>query len=144
MSGPLASTLPDVHVLRREIAGGTLDHLHRPVDGCMAGALFVRNHVSPQTPVVASAYCYLYATSVLGSRVEAFPREQALHPGWWRPMGTAEESAALGDLPRGEFVWVGEDALPERRLLARNRRVLGAVHVDSGTILLRVGPITLH
>ena len=126
------------------ITGGTLDHMHRPLDGCMAGALFVRNHVSPQTPVVASAYCYLYATSVLGSRVEAFPGEQALHPGWWRPMGAAEEPAALSALPRGEFVWLGEDVLPERRLLSRNRTILGAVHVDSGTLLLRVGPIALH
>ncbi len=94
--------------------------------------------------MVASAYCYLYASSLLGSRVEAFPREQARHPGWWRPMDLAEEPAALHDLPRGGFVWLGEAALPERELLARNRTVLGAVHLDDGTLLLRVGPITLH
>ena len=126
------------------IAGGTLDHLHRPLEGCVVGALFIRDHIAPRTPVVASAYCYLYATSVLGPRVEAFPHEQALHPGWWRPMAAAEESGALRELPRGEFVWLGEVVLPERRLLERNRTLLGAVHVDGGTVLLRVGPITLH
>jgi hypothetical protein len=126
------------------IAAGTLDHLHRPMDGCLLGARFIRDHVPTPTPVVASAYCYLYASSLLGSRVEAFPREQARHPGWWQPIELAEESAALQDLPPGGFVWLGAAALPERQLLQRNRSILGAVHVDDGTLLLRVGPITLH
>jgi hypothetical protein len=126
------------------VAGGAAEHLRRPLDGCMTGAVFIRDHVAPPTPVVASSYCYLYAASLLGSRVDALPREQALHPGWWRPMQAAEEPAALRDLPRGEFVWLGEAILPERQLLMRNRAILGAVHMDDGTLLLRVGPITLH
>jgi hypothetical protein len=126
------------------VAGGAAEHLRRPIDGCLAGASFIRDHVTAPTPVVASSYCYLYATSLLGSRVEAFPREQALHPGWWRPMEAAEESAALRGLPRGEFVWLGEAVLPERQLLMRNRSIVGAVQLDDGALLLRVGPIQLH
>lgn len=120
-----------------------LNNLHLPADACVDGALFVRDHVPPGTPVVASAYCYLFAESTLGPRVQAFPAEQGLHPGWWRPIRPEEEAAAVRRLPRGEFVWLGQVA-PEMQVILRHRRIESAVELDGHTRLLRVAPDTLH
>src|SRR5205807_9756261 len=117
---------------------------HRPLEGCVTAARFIKTNVEPELPVVASQYCYLYAVSELGERrVTTFPTEQALHPGWWRPLTAAEAPGALGQLPRGEFVWLGQVA-PEMSVLMRNRRIESAVVMDATTRLLRVGPDRLH
>jgi hypothetical protein len=118
-----------------------LDALARPPDGCITGALFALQNVSPKTPVVASSYCYLPAESVLGPRVIAFPVEQALHPGWYRPLQAAEEAAVLRRLPASDFVWLGQTG-PEMRAIVRRRKIESAVDLDSTTHLLRVLPVT--
>jgi hypothetical protein len=125
------------------ITAAAVDYTHRPLEGCFAAARFIRTNVEPELPVVASQYCYLYAVSELGERVSAFPADQALHPGWWRPLTAGEVPEALRQLPRGEFVWLGQVA-PEMNVLMRNRRIESAVVMDATTRLLRVGPDRLH
>jgi hypothetical protein len=125
------------------ITAAAVDYTHRPLEGCFAAARFIRTNVEPELPVVASQYCYLYAVSELGERVTAFPADQALHPGWWRPLTAGEVPEALRQLPRGEFVWLGQVA-PEMNVLMRNRRIESAVVMDATTRLLRVGPDRLH
>jgi len=91
---------------------GIVDHARRPVDDYRAAAEFVRN--APET-VVASGYLYLETISLRPA--EAFPKEQAVHPGW---RATATSGS---DLPPSRFLWVGERYAPELALIARSRRV---------------------
>jgi hypothetical protein len=125
------------------IAFGVEDYTARPADGCLAGAAFIREHVPPEVPILASAYCYLYTTSELGSRITPFPARQGLHPGWWKVPTPAELAAARRELPPGEFVWIGETT-QEMELILRNRRVDRVVPLDSITRLLHVLPDRLH
>jgi hypothetical protein len=125
------------------VVRGALDHAARPIDACSNGALFVREHVPLTMPVVASGYCYLYAESLLGGRVVAFPPAQALHPGWWLPPSAGELPAAVAALPRGEFVWLGQTT-PEMAALLHARRAMTAIELGHDTRLLRIAPDTLH
>jgi hypothetical protein len=137
----LAGTLMSIGMA--VIVFGVEDYAVRPVDGCIAGAAFIREHVRPEVPVLASAYCYLYTTSELGTRITPFPAGQGLHPGWWQAPPPAELAAARRELPPGEFVWIGETT-EEMELILRNRRVDRIVPLDSITRLLHVLPDTLH
>jgi hypothetical protein len=90
---------------------GIADHATRPPDPYRQAA-----HVAVCTPpVVASGYCYLEA-AVARPNVIAFPREQALHPGWRATTRSAELRRELDALPP-EFVWVGEAGSREQRVL---------------------------
>src|SRR5207248_1828166 len=83
-------------------AFGIVDHAQRPVDDYRAAADYVRNAPGE---VVASGYLYL--ETVVQRPAIAFPREQALHPGW-RATATAGS-----ELPAGPFIWIGERFAPE-------------------------------
>lgn len=103
---------------------GIADHAGRPLDPYRHAA-----HVAICTPpVVASGYCYLEA-AVARPDVIAFPREQALHPGWRATTRTAPLRLEVDALPH-EFVWVGEAGSREQRVL--NERFRGIVVSKSG------------
>jgi len=91
---------------------GIVDHARRPLDEYRQIALYAREQVPADLPVVATGYLYLETVTALGERVRAFPAEQAVHPGW-RAVASREEA-----LP-GHFLWIGERAAPELRLLCR-------------------------
>ncbi len=93
---------------------GIVDHAKRPLDEYRVVALSARERVPATMPVVASGYLYLETVTALGDRVRAFPAEQAVHPGW-RAFGEREEA-----LPE-HFLWIGERAAPELRLLCARR-----------------------
>ena len=98
-------------------AWGILDHLRRPLDDYRAAALYLAHQAPLQERIVASGYLYLEAFAQLGSRVVAFPPEQAQHPGW------RATAAAGSGLPAGAFLWIGERAAPELLLIRRTRTV---------------------
>jgi len=98
-------------------AWGILDHVRRPLDDYRAAALYLAHQAPPQERIVASGYLYLEALTQLGSRVVAFPPEQAQHPGW------RATAAAGSGLPAGAFLWIGERAAPELLLIRRARKV---------------------
>jgi hypothetical protein len=93
-------------------AFGIVDHAQRPVDDYRAAAEYVR---SAPGEVVASGYLYLETVSLRPAI--AFPREQALHPGW------RATAAAGSELPAGPFIWIGERFAPELSLIRRTRRI---------------------
>jgi hypothetical protein len=86
-------------------------------------------------PVVATGYDYL--ETVLARRdAIAFPREQALHPGWRANLPAPELRRELDRLPPA-FVWVGEAAAPELRIL-RERFTVRPVYSDGGALVARM------
>jgi hypothetical protein len=101
-------------------AMGIADHGRRPLDDYRQIALFAREHAPAELPVVATGYLYLETVTALGDRVRAFPAEQAVHPGW--RAGVAEERLReeMRALPE-RFLWIGERAAPELRVLCRAR-----------------------
>lgn len=95
---------------------GVVDHYERPMDDYRAAAIAARN---TEGRVVASGYLYLEAVSALGDRVEAFPREQGVHPGW---RATLPPDELRRELPPAPFVWIGERAAPELSVLCASLR----------------------
>jgi len=99
---------------------GIADHLHRPPDPYRVAAAAMRDHV--RGPVVASGYLYLESVSAIGAdRVEAFPREQGVHPGWRATISRDELRRESRALERSAFVWIGERAAPELPVLCESR-----------------------
>ena len=94
-----------------------VDHASRPPDDYRAAAQFVRLHVAPATPVVATGYLYL--ETVMLRPTIAYPATQALHPGW----RADPQEAAGSPLPPGAFVWIGERQAPELGIIRRFRIV---------------------
>jgi hypothetical protein len=93
-------------------------------DPYRSAALAAKEHLPPDTPIVASGYLYLEVVSARtpawNPPVQAFPRDQAAHPGW-RAQASLEElrserDALLAKTP--SVVWIGESTAPELRVLA--------------------------
>ncbi|HET7435759.1 MAG TPA: hypothetical protein VFN10_13705 [Thermoanaerobaculia bacterium] len=119
---------------------GIADHLQRPPDAYRQAARFA---ASRNLPIVASGYCYL-ETAVLAPNVIAFPREQAVHPGWRATLPSArlhEESGSA--LPQSAFVWVGERSAPELAVLQSTRRIEPVI-IDRRAVVARVLPAAVH
>lgn len=106
---------------------GIVDHAHRPTDDYFDAAVRVQGL---KEPVVASGYLYLEAV-LLRSDVQAFPPEQAQHPGW-RAFATSGSTA-----PSGAFVWIGERDAPELAIL-RQTRTVEPVYVNARAMIARV------
>ena len=68
-------------------------------------------------------YDYLFARTRLGPRVRAFPAEQGVHPGWYRPPSMEAALAAARSLPANGFVFIGDAFTPELAALRQVRRV---------------------
>ena len=96
---------------------GIADHASRPPDPYRRAALAA----ATTPPVVASGYLYLETVVRCPSTI-AFPREQALHPGWRANLRAAELRRQVDALPPS-FVWVGEAGAPELRVLSERYRV---------------------
>jgi hypothetical protein len=101
------------------LARGAADHARRPLDDYRAAATVLAQRAAPHERVVATGYLYLEAVSQLGERrVEAWPREQARHPGW-------RARVAPEPFPSGPFLWIAERRAPELARADRSRvRVL--------------------
>lgn len=110
---------------------GIADHAGRPPDPYASAAKVAA--ASP--PVVASGYLYLESIVRSPSTI-AFPREQALHPGWRANAGPAELRRELDALPPA-FVWVGEAGAPELRVLRERYRIDG-LSANGAAVVLRM------
>lgn len=100
------------------IASGTFDHARRPPDPYREAALIVARSVKPTETIVATGYLYLETVVALDRDVIAWPKEQALHPGW-----RATVTPNPAELPKGPFIWIGERGAPELRSLTGVRSV---------------------
>lgn len=116
---------------------GIITHLQRPLGDYREAALMLRQHLPPAMPVVATGYLYLESVSQLGDRrVQAFPAEQATHPGW-RVLPSAHHTAE--GLPRGAFVWIGERQAPEGEAVTHGRTVK-VLYENERAVIVNVGP----
>jgi len=110
---------------------GIAEHWQRPVDDYRAAAQQLARIASPGERIVASGYLYLEAASVLDGRVQAFPAEQAEHPGW-------RALARPGSVPPpGPFLWIGERAAPELVIIRRTRTAM-PVYVNARAAIVKV------
>lgn len=106
----------------------------RPTTAYREAAVELRRNAPATETIVASGYLYLEAVHQLPRRrVQAFPREQALHPGWRTRGGNADAAA----LPRTPFIWIGELRAPERVAIERARRTQ-LLFANEGAVILRV------
>jgi hypothetical protein len=111
---------------------GIVDHARRPPDPYREAAHWVSDHIPPNQPVVASGYCYLETLMNGHSAVNAFPPEQAEHPGW-RALPQSGLRA-----PQGAFLWVGERFAPEISVFAHERRSIEPLFVNDRATVARV------
>lgn len=113
---------------------GIITHLRLPLADYRQAALVLRHQLPPDVTVVATGYLYLESVTQLGDRrVQAFPPEQAVHPGW-RVLPSAHHDAAT--LPKSAFVWIGERQAPELEAL-RGRGVV-VLFENERALILRV------
>jgi hypothetical protein len=108
---------------------GIADHARRPPDPYAAAASRI------DLPVIASGYMYL-EVAARRDDVQAFPRDQAMHPGWRanRPAGVLRDESA--SLP-AQFVWTGERGAPELAIL-RERYVAQPLFVNETAVIARM------
>ncbi len=100
------------------IVAGTFDHARRPPDPYREAAVILARSAKPDDTIVATGYLYLETAVALNRPVIAWPKEQALHPGW-----RATAAANPKDLPREPFIWIGERGAPELSSLTGVRSV---------------------
>ena len=86
---------------------GAFDHYRRPPDPYRQAAMVLKANAKASDTIVATGYLYLESVVALGRPVIAWPREQALHPGW------RAQGADPRNLPQGPFLWIGERGAPE-------------------------------
>jgi hypothetical protein len=115
-------------------------HYHRGPDPVRRGALFIAARVDPSVPVVASGYAYLEAIAA-GRNVQAFPSEQASHPGWRAPASPERLGLDVQTLPRS-FVWIGEAGSLEESVLGARYRLM-PLFVEGGIVVARATPRSL-
>lgn len=116
---------------------GILDHITRPLDPRQLAVIELAKIVRPNEPIVASGLCYLVATMRLDRPVEAWPPEQAAHPGW-RTYSRPDPRT----LPRGEFIWIGEMVAPDLQIL-QEARPLRPLFISDRVLIARAAPLTL-
>jgi hypothetical protein len=103
------------------IFAGIVTHLQRPLSHYRVAAIELRRNVPPQATVVATGFLYLETISQIGeSRVQAFPPEQGVHPGW---RAVPRRNVSTASLPKHPFVWIGERRAPELDAIRGERDV---------------------
>jgi hypothetical protein len=113
---------------------GTIDHYRRPPDPYRQAAMALAQNVKPSDTIVATGYLYLETVMALDRAVVAWPKEQALHPGWRATGG------ATSELPKGEFVWIGERSAPELVRL-REVRLLQPLFMNERAVVALTRPL---
>lgn len=118
------------------IAAGVIDALERPGDDYRDAAVVLRRNAGPAETIVATGYMYLESVHQMPKHpVQAFPRAQALHPGWrTSPQSTRLDPAAL---PHTTFLWTGERQSPELRVITKARRT-ELLFENERAVILRV------
>ena len=96
------------------------DHASRPADPFRQTAMFAVARIPQSETIVASGYVWLELA--VHRDVVAFPREQAVHPGWRARPDRAELQREVRRLPR-EFIWAGEIQSIELQELRRQYRI---------------------
>ncbi len=118
------------------VVRGTVDHARRETDPYREAAHRAGRLAQPNERVVATGYLFLETAVALPDRhVEAWPAEQALHPGW-----RATKPADATRLPRSSFVWIGERAAPESEALRRARSVQ-PLWMNERAVIVRVASL---
>lgn len=117
------------------IFAGVVEHMRRPMSDYRVAAIELRRNAPPDEPIVATGYLYLESVHQFGEeRVQAFPPEQAIHPGWRVPPRGNVNTALL---PRTSFLWIGERRAPELDAIRRERRV-AVLFANERAAILRV------
>jgi hypothetical protein len=111
---------------------GIIDHANRPPDSYRHAARWVSANTAANQNVVASGYCYLETLMNGHPRVNAFPPEQAEHPGW-----RALPQAGLRS-PAGLFFWIGERNAPELDVFVRDRRRIQPLFINDRAMVALV------
>ncbi len=107
---------------------GAYEHFRAPRHPYAEAANAAVAQARPGETVVAAGYLYLPVAVQRSAR--AFPADQALHPGWRsRTVGKAAE------LPPA-FLFVGERAGPEARVVRENRRC-SVLYVNTAAVVAR-------
>lgn len=100
---------------------GAITHLQRPLGDYRQAAIVLRRNAGPNDAIVATGFLYLEVAHQFGeARVQAFPPEQAVHPGWRVP---PRRQADPRSLPSGPFLWIGERNAPELHGIRREREI---------------------
>ncbi|MGZ5476427.1 MAG: hypothetical protein ACXW29_08895 [Thermoanaerobaculia bacterium] len=100
------------------ITAGAFDHARRPTDPYREAAQILARSAKPDDTIVATGYLYLETAVAVNRPVIAWPKEQALHPGW-----RATVAANPADLPEQPFIWIGERGAPELSSLTGVRSI---------------------
>jgi hypothetical protein len=111
---------------------GIVDHAIRPPDAYRSAATWVVSNMPVNETVLASGYCYLETMMNGHTRVNAFPPEQAIHPGW-----RALPDAGVHS-PPGAFFWTGERRAPELRVFRRDRRIIEPLFINDRAMVALV------
>ena len=111
---------------------GIIDHANRPPDPYRQAAQWIASNIPANETVVASGYCYLETMMNGHTRVDAFPPEQAEHPGW-----RALPKPGV-PIPPGAFYWTGERGAPELAVLIRERRVIKPLFINDRAMVALV------
>ena len=83
-------------------------------------ALFARDRVAPEVPIVATGTTYLQTAVVADRPIIAFPKRDEVHP--WSDTPEAELQREVASLPRA-FLWIGETNTPEFRVISSRHQV---------------------
>ena len=110
---------------------GAIDHYRRLPSAYREAAMVLAQNAKPGDVVVASGYLYLEAAVALDRPIVAWPRDQALHPGW-RSTTPADPS----ELPQTPFLWIGERGAPELVRLQGVRAVNPLFHNERAMVTL--------
>ena len=117
------------------------DAAQRPLDPYPHVAEFVARQIPPRTPLVASGAMYLQLeTRIADAEVVAFPRSQAVHPGWREDVSmevARRELAALDPMLPARFIWCGPIGTAEFEAL-RERYRLRPLFGDVGVFAVEV------
>lgn len=115
------------------IGAGVIEHLRRPLSAYREAAIVLRRNAHPTDTIVATGFMYLETVHQFPKRrIIAFPRGQAVHPGWRTPPTMTPE---LSTLPRTAFLWTGERRAPELIALRRSRRTSVLFENDRALVL---------
>ena len=102
-----------------------------PANDYRAAAIELSKNAPANAKIVATGYLYLETVHQLGDgRVEAFPPEQAQHPGWRASFRGAE-------VPSGPFIWIGERGAPELQVILEDRRA-ALLYQNARALVFRV------
>lgn len=116
------------------------EHASRRPDDFRLAARAARAAVPSNALVIASGFAFLETSAQIDAswqpQLQAFPREQAVHPGWRAPIPAAQIPGQIDAVLRDatEFFWIADSSSGELEVLSRRATL---------TPVFRSGPVYL-